>query len=232
MRELEQEARKESVERKGKNYRFWLFRRKLYHTLTDYTLIIAQIGAIVFLWKNYILKYDWMSIDTVTFTGNGIFNAEQAFALLGVGAEDDIFKRDSHELEQSLMQCPAIRRADVLRRVLTDKPTLIIDIDARTPFAWISCPEMGILPGDPDTGLLTDKSGIIFPYLKEVHSPYLEGKKLPTIRVRRPAYGVFSYGAELAALDVPIKLADLLSGPVAEFLPGINLIYSPNEWSV
>ncbi len=232
MRELEQEARKESVERKGKNYHSWLFRRKLYHTLTVYSLIIALIGAIVFLWKNYILKYDWMAIDTVTYTGNGIFNADQTFDLLGLSAGDDILKYDSVVLAHSLMQSPAIRRADVRRHILTNKPTLMIEVDARIPFAWVSCPELGITPGHPEKGLLTDKSGVIFPYIKDVHGPYLQGKKMLTIRVRRPAYGVFSLGSELSELTVPIKLADLLSGPVAEFLPGIDLIYSPNEWSV
>ena len=80
---LEREARKEAIERKGKNYRFWLFRRKLYHIVVVYALIIGLIGAIVFLWTNYILKYDWLSIDTVTLNSNGIFNAEQAFAVMG-----------------------------------------------------------------------------------------------------------------------------------------------------
>ena len=40
---LEREARKEAIERKGKNYRFWLFRRKLYHIVVVYTLIIGLI---------------------------------------------------------------------------------------------------------------------------------------------------------------------------------------------
>ena len=74
---LEREARKETIERKGRNYRFWLFRRKLYHIVTVYTLIFGLIGAIVFLWTDYILKYDWLSIDTVTLKSNGIFNSEQ-----------------------------------------------------------------------------------------------------------------------------------------------------------
>lgn len=88
---LEREARKETIERKGKNYRFWLFRRKLYHIVTVYALIFGLIGAIVFLWKDYILKYDWLSIDTVTLKSNGIFNSEQAFSVMGIGPQDNIF---------------------------------------------------------------------------------------------------------------------------------------------
>ena len=87
---LEREARKETIERKGKNYRFWLFRRKLYHIVTVYALIFGLIGAIVFLWKDYILKYDWLSIDTVTLKSNGIFNSEQAFSVMGIGPQDNI----------------------------------------------------------------------------------------------------------------------------------------------
>ena len=114
---LEREARKEAIERKGKNYRFWLFRRKLYHIVVVYALIIGLIGAIVFLWTNYILKYDWLSIDTVTLNSNGIFNAEQAFAVMGVGPQDNIFSIDASVLEQRLQKCPAIRRADVKYQV-------------------------------------------------------------------------------------------------------------------
>ncbi len=232
MRLLEQEARKESIESKGKNYRFWLFRRKLYHTLTIYTLIIALVAAIVFLWKNYILKYDWLSINTVTYTGNGVFTHEQIFKLLDTGRGDEVFDRDSDELRRSLMQCSAIRRAVVRRRVLTDKPTLEIEVDGRHPFAWLSCPELGLQAEDPDNGILTDKSGIIFPYIHEVHAPLLKDKKLPVIIVRQPAYGVFSYGAKLPSLEVPIKLADLLSGAVAEYMPTIESVSRPNEWSL
>ena len=38
--------------------------RDRYHIVTVYTLIFGLIGAIVFLWTDYILKYDWLSIDT------------------------------------------------------------------------------------------------------------------------------------------------------------------------
>lgn len=103
---LEREARKETIERKGKNYRFWLFRRKLYHIVTVYALIFGLIGAIVFLWKDYILKYDWLSIDTVTLKSNGIFNSEQAFSVMGIGPQDNIFSIDAAELEQRLKNVP------------------------------------------------------------------------------------------------------------------------------
>ena len=125
---LEREARKETIERKGKNYRFWLFRRKLYHIVTVYALIFGLIGAIVFLWKDYILKYDWLSIDTVTLKSNGIFNSEQAFSVMGIGPQDNIFSIDAAELEQRLKKCPAIRRASVKRQI-SSNPTLLVDID-------------------------------------------------------------------------------------------------------
>ena len=152
---LEREARKETIERKGKNYRFWLFRRKLYHIVTVYALIFGLIGAIVFLWKDYILKYDWLSIDTVTLKSNGIFNSEQAFSVMGIGPQDNIFSIDAAELEQRLKKCPAIRRASVKRQI-SSNPTLLVDIDARIPVAWIDCPELGIHPGDATYGALAE----------------------------------------------------------------------------
>lgn len=94
---------------RGKNYRFGSSGAKLYHIVTVYALIFGLIGAIVFLWKDYILKYDWLSIDTVTLKSNGIFNSEQAFSVMGIGPQDNIFSIDAAELEQRLKKCPAIR---------------------------------------------------------------------------------------------------------------------------
>ena len=227
---LEREARKEAIERKGKNYRFWLFRRKLYHIVVVYALIIGLIGAIVFLWTNYILKYDWLSIDTVTLNSNGIFNAEQAFAVMGVGPQDNIFSIDASVLEQRLQKCPAIRRADVKYQV-SSNPTLIVDIDARIPAAWIDCPELGIHPGDAKYGVLADKDGVMFPCMETVHMPYIQGKHLPSVSLRPPSSGQLSYGVSTRDLEAPMQLIELLSGAVSEFLPGIVSISTPNDWS-
>ena len=193
---LEREARKETIERKGKNYRFWLFRRKLYHIVTVYALIFGLIGAIVFLWKDYILKYDWLSIDTVTLKSNGIFNSEQAFSVMGIGPQDNIFSIDAAELEQRLKKCPAIRRASVKRQI-SSNPTLLVDIDARIPVAWIDCPELGIHPGDATYGALADKEGVIFPCMEQVHMPYIREKRMPSVTLRPPSSGKLSYGVSI-----------------------------------
>lgn len=227
---LEREARKETIERKGRNYRFWLFRRKLYHIVIVYTLILGLIGAIVFLWTNYILKYDWLSIDTVTLESNGIFNSEEAFAVMGIGPQDDIFSLDAAALEERLRECPAIRRASVKRQV-TSNPTLLVDIDARVPVAWIDCPELGIRPGDPKYGVLADKDGVMFPCMERVHLPYIQGKHMPSVSLRPPSSGRLSYGTGIRELAAPMQLIELLSGTVAEFLPSITSISTPNDWS-
>ena len=227
---LEREATKETLERKGRNYRFWLFRRKLYHIVTVYTLIFGLIGAIVFLWKDYILKYDWLSIDTVTLKSNGIFNSEQAFSVMGIGSQDNIFSMDASELEARLRKCPAIRRASVKRHMSSD-PTLIVDIDGRIPAAWIDCPELGIHPGDARYGVLADKEGVLFPCMEQVHMPYVQDRRMPSISLRPPSSGQLNYGVRIRELEAPMQLIELLSGAVAEFLPSIVSISTPNEWS-
>lgn len=227
---LERETRRETIERKGKNYRFWLFRRKLYHLAAVYTLIIGLIAAIVFLWTNYILKYDWLSADTVTLTSNGIFNTEQAFAVMGIGPKDNIFSIKTSELEQRLLKCPAIRRASVKHHV-SPNPTLNVDIDARIPSAWIECEELGIRPGDTANGVLADKDGVMFPCMEHIHLPFIKDKKLPSIAIRPPASGQLTYGVQIRELEAPMQLMELLSGTVAEFLPGIVSISTPNDWS-
>ena len=202
---LEREARKETIERKGKNYRFWLFRRKLYHIVTVYALIFGLIGAIVFLWKDYILKYDWLSIDTVTLKSNGIFNSEQAFSVMGIGPQDNIFSIDAAELEQRLKKCPALRRASDNRQI-SSNPTLLVDIDARIPVAWIDCPELGIHPGDATYGALADKEGVIFPCMEQVHMPYIREKRMPSVTLWQPSSGKLRYGVSSRVLEAPMKL--------------------------
>ena len=185
---LEREARKETIERKGKNYRFWLFRRKLYHIVTVYALIFGLIGAIVFLWKDYILKYDWLSIDTVTLKSNGIFNSEQAFSVMGIGPQDNIFSIDAAELEQRLKKCPAIRRASVKRQI-SSNPTLLVDIDARIPVAWIDCPELGIHPGDATYGALAWSRSTCLISGKSACPPSRSGRPVPANSATASASG-------------------------------------------
>ncbi|MFR1412595.1 MAG: cell division protein FtsQ/DivIB [Akkermansia sp.] len=221
------EARKETIERKGKPP-FWLFRRKLYHIVTVYAYFRLNRGY--FSLKDYILKYDWLSIDTVTLNSNGIFNAEQAFAVMGIGPQDNIFSIDASVLEQRLQKCPAIRRADVKYQV-SSNPTLIVDIDARIPAAWIDCPELGIHPGDAKYGVLADKDGVMFPCMETIHMPYIQEKKLPSVSLRPPSSGQLAYGVRTRDLEAPMQLIELLSGAVSEFLPGIVSISTPNDWS-
>lgn len=227
---LEKEARKEAIERKGKNYRFWLFRRKLYQIVTVYALIIGLIAAMVLLWKDYILKHDWLAMETVTLKTNGIFNSEQALEVMNIGPTDNIFAIDASELQNRLLKCPAIRRASVKYQVSAN-PSLIVDIDARIPVAWIDCPELNIHHGDTLSGVLADKNGVMFPCMEQIHRPYIKDKNMPSVSLRPPSSGQLSYGVKMKALEAPMQLIELLSGTVSEFLPRIVSISAPNDWS-
>ncbi|MFR4416843.1 MAG: cell division protein FtsQ/DivIB [Akkermansia sp.] len=113
-----------------------------------------------------------------------MFNSEQAFSVMGIGPQDNIFSIDAAELEQRLKKCPAIRRASVKRQI-SSNPTLLVDIDARIPVAWIDCPELGIHPGDATYGALADKEGVIFPCMEQVTCP-IQGRTCPPSRSGRP----------------------------------------------
>lgn len=102
-----------------------------------------------------------------------------------------------------------------------------MDIDARIPVAWIDCPELGIHPGDATYGALADKEGVIFPCMEQVHMPYIREKRMPSVTLRPPSSGKLSYGVSIRELEAPMKLIELLSGTVTEYLPSIVSIRRP-----
>ena len=97
--------------------------------------------------------------------------------------------------------------------------------------AWIDCPELGIHPGDATYGALADKEGVIFPCMEQVHMPYIREKRMPSVTLRPPSSGKLSYGVSIRELEAPMKLIELLSGTVTEYLPSIVSITTPNDWS-
>ena len=126
---------------------------------------------------------------------------------MGIGPKDNIFSMDAAELEQRLEKCPAIRRAAVKRQI-SSNPTLLVDIDARIPVAWIDCPELGVHPGDAKYGVLADKEGFIFPCMEQVHLPYIQGRHMPSVTLRPPSSGQLSYGVGIRELEAPMKLIE------------------------
>ena len=54
---------------------------------------------------------------------------------------------------------------------------------------------------------------------------------MPSVTLRPPSSGKLSYGVSIRELEAPMKLIELLSGTVTEYLPSIVSITTPNDWS-
>ena len=54
---------------------------------------------------------------------------------------------------------------------------------------------------------------------------------MPSVTLRPPSSGKLSYGVCIRELEAPMKLIELLSSTVTEYLPSIVSITTPNDWS-
>ncbi len=78
----------------------------------------------------------------------------------GIDLNASIFKLDIADITRRLKDVPALASVNVERRL---PGTLSIRVAARTPRAWLACPEAGIPQERKPGGLLVDASGVAFP---------------------------------------------------------------------
>lgn len=203
--------------------------RRLLRGFAQFLAVVAVLGALAwgvkFLWTEYISNYDGLVAKYVEFRSNGVISKKEILNLMGIKGSESLMSLDIHELEKKLMACPSIRKASITR----DLPsTLVVEVDARLPVAWLDCPQVGIRARDMDRGYFIDSYGVVFPCSPNIHAPYLHS---PVLQIPAPASG------ELHAGDVPesaknaVELFALLKREKTDIASGVQMISVPNEWS-
>ncbi|MEM9283536.1 MAG: FtsQ-type POTRA domain-containing protein [Verrucomicrobiota bacterium] len=138
----------------------------------------------------------------------------------------NLMEIDLGAIQGRIETLPMVGSASVSRE-LPDR--LAVVVKERTPVAWLSCPPLGIRPGDMERGFLLDKEGVIFRCV-DLTEPI---QQLPVIE----SYRLSGEPAEGSKLDVEgIEIAlELIS--IEEEVPGlsdlmVHAIKMKSEWSI
>ncbi len=90
-------------------------------------------------------------LQTVRLNPNEAIDERDFIAITGLELDTNLFRIDVKKLTRCLLAQPAIQNATVERQT---PGTLIVNVTARTPRAWLACPDAGITASRETGGLL------------------------------------------------------------------------------
>lgn len=95
----------------------------------------------------------------LNFVSDGVLTERNLSEISNVSAGMKLLELDLDRIRERIEKIPVV--ADVVvSREMPDK--LNIAVEERIPVAWISCPPLGVRPGDMERGFLIDEHGYIF----------------------------------------------------------------------
>ncbi len=230
--DLRRAALRASVEGEGKNYRWWALRARTLHFILLYGTMLVLCGALFYIWRAYILKSNWGSLERISVHCESVIKQEEIIKLLNIPEKKNLFFIDTDELEATLQDSPAVKRARVSYQA-SSSPYLTVYVEARIPVAWVFCSSLDIMPEDYQEGLLIDNDSCIFPCHKGMHFDYLKQNNLPVVQLAPPPSGEFEVATELPKLKPIVSLLELLKAPeIKSHLDSVISVTAPNEWSL
>jgi cell division septal protein FtsQ len=166
-------------------------------------------------------------LQSIEMTPNPAIDERRLVEIAGIDLKGSLFDCDAGEIESKLRALPEIATANVRREF---PGTLVVQVAAREPYAWVASPGQGIEAHDDKKGLLVDRSGVAFPCLP----PLLDAAN------RLPVFYLGEGGEPLAA-GQPVKHPEFdrlvrLYKVACEEIPGAaDWIYSLRQdkaWSL
>lgn len=99
-------------------------------------------------------------LQTVRLNPNEAIDERDFIAITGLELDTNIFRIDVRKLTRQLLDQPAIQTASVQRQT---PGTLIVNVTARSPRAWLACPDAGLAANRGAGSLLLGFDGIVYP---------------------------------------------------------------------
>lgn len=101
-------------------------------------------------------------LQAIELTPNAAIDERRLVEITGIDIDGSLFDCDAPEIESKLRAMPEIAIANVRREF---PGTLVVQVVAREPVAWLAIPSQGIEAHDEKSGLLVDAGGVAFPCL-------------------------------------------------------------------
>jgi hypothetical protein len=198
---------------------FWFDVRHAFAQLFKLLLWAVLIGAVCWgLWlgvEKGLLNNDEFKLQRIELSDNPAVDKVRLLNVAGIDPTGSLFDCDAGMIEERLRALPEVAGADVRREF---PGTLVVDVIVREPMLWVANKGQGVMPRDRTTGLVVDRSGMVFPCPR---GRFEEAKALPVI--------------ELGKGGSPLKAGTKVDHP--DFVRGMRLYsaagaYTPdsNEW--
>jgi hypothetical protein len=143
--------------------------------------VLALIGGAV--WgvrlgiRRGLLENKEFRLQAIELTPNPAIDERDLVRIAGIDINGSLFECDVVEIESRLQNRPELSSAKVRREF---PGTLIVEVTARVPHAWIASPAHGIAARDPQQGLLVDRAGVAFTCPRGL---YLTASALPVLHL-------------------------------------------------
>ncbi|MDF1657297.1 MAG: FtsQ-type POTRA domain-containing protein [Verrucomicrobiales bacterium] len=164
-------------------------------------------------------------LKRLDFKSDGILTQANLSEISNVSVGMKLLELDLENIRERISKIPVVQEV-VVSREMPDR--LNINVKERTPVAWISCPPLGVRPGDMERGFLVDDAGYLFRCLDLTE----EIEALPIIEnfaMAEPIEGLqMSDKGMLGAIDLVLRSPALSEDGSMD----VHLVRVRNEWSL
>jgi hypothetical protein len=200
--------------------------------LTKYALVLAAVTGIGWgVWQGIqraFYKNPDFQLKILDLNANPVIDEAGLAEMIGISPPPSLFDIDVAGVTEKLRALPGIAEARAERHL---PGTLMVRVVARTPRAWISCPEAGLPPERRGGGMLVDQAGVAYP------CPDLQleaAKKLPMILLPRSEKFPIISGQPIRHPEFAhcCRLLDSAATADPESLQWIDSVKQVNAWSL
>lgn len=159
----------------------WFSMMRYLRKFAKFAFVLALIGGVV--WgvrlgiRRGLVENKEFRLQSIKLTPNPAIDVRDLVRIAGIDVNGSLFQCNAAEIESRLKALPALSSAAVRREF---PGTLIVEVTARQPHAWIASPAHGIAARDLKSGLLVDRAGFAFQCPANL---FLAASELPVLRL-------------------------------------------------
>ena len=171
-------------------------------------------------------KNDEFILSQLGIESDGALNGDLLAEVANVSEGMSLMDLDLELIRNRIEKLPNVKQATVTR-VMPDALQLVVC--ERDPVAWLSCPPLGIRPGDMERGYLLDEDGVVFRCL-DLDEEVRELPVIETFQSDEPVEGLSIEADGIAsALDLIVRSGGKLAQHAGM---NIHVVRLRNEWSL
>jgi hypothetical protein len=200
--------------------------------MTKYALILAAVTGIGWgVWQGIeraFYKNPDFQLKIIDLNANPVIDEADLAEMIGISPPPSLFDINVAEVTTKLNALPGISEARAERHL---PGKLMVRVVARTPKAWIACPDAGLLALRRSGGMLVDRAGVAYP----CPALQLEGAmNLPMILLPQSGNFPITAGQPVTHPEFAhcCRLLDSASAADPESLHWIDSVKQVNAWSL